>query len=134
LVQCPQITRDAGIDLLHPPGDLGHGVIHVAVVHRFELAAVNRNHRSGEQAQLAAQHHKLGTHRPDRCTVILAEVGDRLEVRHQPPGQPHQLDIALRFAFQSPARLKAVEVAVEVDLQQRRGMVGRPARRRWPHP
>src|SRR5256885_6960504 len=36
-------------------------------------------------------------------------------------GQPHQLDITLRFAFQPPARLHAVEVAVEVNLQQRRG-------------
>jgi hypothetical protein len=58
--------------------------------------------------------------------VILAEVGNGLEVGGEPPGQPHQLDIALRFAFQPPARLKAVEVAVEVNLQQRRGMIGRP--------
>src|SRR5678809_236607 len=39
----------------------------------------------------------------------------------------HQLDIALGFTFEPPARLNAVEVAVEVDLQQRRGMIGRPA-------
>ena len=42
-VQRPQVTRDAGLDLLHPPGDLGHRVVLVAIVHRFELAAVDRN-------------------------------------------------------------------------------------------
>jgi hypothetical protein len=39
-----------------------------------------RNLGAGEQAQLAAQHHKLGTHRPDRRAAVLAKVGDRLEV------------------------------------------------------
>ena len=42
-VQRSQITRDAGIDLFHPPGDLGNRVVLVAIVHRFELAAVDRN-------------------------------------------------------------------------------------------
>src|SRR5262249_52439601 len=55
--------------------------------------------------------------RPERRAVVLAKVGDRLEVGRQPPGQPHQLDIALRFPFEPPARLHAVEIAVEIDLQ-----------------
>ena len=63
-VQRSQLTRDAGVDLLHPPDDLGDRVILVAIVERFELAAVDRNHRSGEQAQLAAQHHKTGNTPP----------------------------------------------------------------------
>ena len=33
------------------------------------------------------------------------------------PGQPHQLDVALGFSFQTSARLDAVEIAVDVDLQ-----------------
>src|SRR5437588_584238 len=98
------------------------------------LAAVDRDNGAGEQAQLAAQHHKLGTHRPDRRAIVLAEVGNRLEVRRQPPGQPHQLDITLRFAFKPPARLHAVEITVEVNLQQRRGMISRPTCRRRRHP
>ena len=133
-VQCPQVTRDAGLDLLHPPADLGYGVVLVAIVHRFELAAVDRNDGMSEELEPTAQPDKLGAHRPDRRAIVLAEVGNRLEVGRQPPGQPHQLDIALRFAFQPPARLNAVEVAVEVDLQQRRGMIGWPARRRRRHP
>jgi len=127
-------VRDAGVDLLHPPGDLGDRVILVAVVHRFELAAVDRNNGTGKELEPTAKPDKLPAHRPDRLAVVLAEVGNRLEVRREPPDQPHQLDIALCFPFEPPARLNAVEIAVEVNLQQRRGMVGRPARRRRRHP
>ena len=108
---------------LHALADLGHREVLVAIIHRFELAAVNRNNGAGEQAQLAAQHHKLGTHRPDRLAIVPAEVGNRLEIRHQPPGQPHQLDIALRFALHPPARLNPVQITVEINLQQRHWMV-----------
>jgi hypothetical protein len=125
---------DAGVDLLHPPGDLGDGVILVAVVHRFELAAVDRNNGMSEESEPTAQPDELGAYRPDRQAVVLAEVGNRLEVGCQPPGQPHQFDIPLRFPFEPPARLNAVKVAVKIDLQQRRGMVGRPACHRRRHP
>src|SRR2546421_77950 len=49
LVQRSQVTRDAGRDLLHPPGDFGDRVILVAIVHRFELAAVDRNNGTREE-------------------------------------------------------------------------------------
>ena len=114
--------------------DFGDGVVLVAIVHRFELAAIDRNNGTGEEFEPTAQPDELGAHRSDRDAVVLAEVRNRLEVRGQPSGQPHQLDIALRFAFQPPARLNAVKVAVKVDLQQRRGVVGWPARRRRRHP
>jgi hypothetical protein len=114
-VQRPQITRDAGVDLLHPPADLGNRVILVAVVHRFELAAVDRNNGTGEEFEPTAKLDKLHAHRSDRCAIVPAEVSNRLEVGRQPPGQPHQLNVALRFAFQPPARLHTVQVAVEVN-------------------
>ena len=115
----------------HPLADLGHREVLVAIVHRLELAAVDGNNGAGEQAQLAAQHHELATHRPDRRAIVPAEVGDRLEVGHQPPGQPHQLDIALRFALQPPARLNPVQITVEINLQQRHRMVRGTAGRFW---
>ena len=48
-------------------------------------------------------------------------------IRHQTPGQPHQLDVALGFSFKTPARWNAVQIALDVNLQQDRGMVSRPA-------
>jgi hypothetical protein len=77
----------------------------------------------GEQLQPAAQHHELAADLADRLAVILAEVGDGLEVRCQTPGQPHQLDVTLSFALQTPARLHAIEIAVDVDLEQDRWVV-----------
>ena len=66
-----------------------------------------------------------------RATFVAAEVGDGLEVWRKPLGQPHELHIVLRFALQAPAGLDAIEVAVDVDLQQYRGVGGRsPSGRR----
>src|SRR5438270_13658100 len=97
----PRLVRGA------PKGD---GVVLVAIVHRFELAAVNRNNGTGEEFEPTAKLDKLTTHRSDSRAIILAEVGNRLEVRGEPPSKPHQLDIALRFPFEPPARLHAVEI------------------------
>ena len=68
-----------------------------------------------------------------RRSVILSEVGDGLVVGGEPAGQPHQLDVAPRLPLQPPARLHAVQVAVDVELEQQRRMIGRPPRRRRDH-
>ena len=81
----------------------------------------------GEQVELLAQRDELPADRMDRRPVVLAEVGNGLEVRREPAGQPHQLDVALAFPLQAPARGDAVEVTVQVDLEQGRGMTGGPA-------
>ena len=65
-----------------------------------------------------------------RRAVVLAEIGDRLVVGHKPAQQPHHLEIAPGLALQPPARLHAVEIAVDVELQQSRRMIGGPAGRR----
>src|SRR6266436_289101 len=57
------------------------------------------------------------------------KVRDGLEVRHQAPRQPHQLQVALRLPLQPSTRLDPVQIPVYVDLQQRRGVVARPSRR-----
>jgi hypothetical protein len=82
-----------------------------------------------EQLQPPAQIDEPPAGGPDRRTIVLPEVGDGLEVRSQPPGQPHQLDVALRLALQPPARRHLVDVAVDIELQQQTRMVARPARR-----
>ncbi len=55
------------------------------------------------------------------------QVSDRSEVWRQPPRQPHQLDIATRLRLQPAARVNAVEIPVDVDLQENRRMVARPS-------
>jgi hypothetical protein len=57
------------------------------------------------------------------------EVGYCLEVWHQAAGQPNLLNVALAFSLQAPARLHPIEVAVNINLQQRCRMIGRPSRR-----
>ena len=99
----------------------------VAIVHRFELAAVNGDESFRKQLQLVAQYDELAAHLADRGPIVLAEVGNGLEVWHQPSGQPHELDIALRLALQPAAGLDAIQVAVDVELQQHRRVVRRPA-------
>ena len=100
----------------------------VAVVHRLELAAIDRNARLREQTHRPAQGHKSRADLADRGTVVLPEVGDRLVVRCKPSKQPHDLDVAPGFPFQSTARLNPVEIAVDVKLQQDGGVIGRPPR------
>src|SRR5439155_19675092 len=91
---------------------LGSSEVLVAIVHRLELTAIDGHDRLREQIQSAAQHDKLATHVADRWPVVLAEVGNGLEVRHQTSSQPHELDVALRLALQTTARLNAIEITV----------------------
>src|SRR5262252_7794762 len=92
-------------------------VVLVPSVHSLEPAAVDRDHSLGEQVQASAKHYELAAGRPDRWSVVLAEIGNRLEIRHQAPGQPHQFDVTLGLPLQVSARRDAVEIAVEIDLQ-----------------
>jgi hypothetical protein len=86
---------------------------------------VDRDHGLGEQVQPSAKHDELAAGRPDRWPVVLAEIGNGLEIRHEASGQPHQFDVPLGLPLQAPARRDAVEIAVKIDLQQRRWMVSR---------
>lgn len=69
------------------------------------------------EVQLLAQDDELPADVANGFSVVLAQVRYRFEIRCQAPGQPHQLDIALRFAFEPAARLDAVQVAVNVELE-----------------
>ena len=76
-----------------------------------------------EQVQSPAQIDEHAAGRPDRRAVVLPEVGDGLEVGSQPSGQPHQLDVALGLTLQAATGLNAVQIAVDVQLQQYRRMI-----------
>ena len=127
-VELDQVALDAVFQLLDASCELAVGEVLVAVVDRLELAAVDGDDAIGKQLHPAAQQHELLADLADGLAVVAAEVCDRLEVRRPAPGQPNQLKIALRFCLEASARLDPVEVAVDVDLQQRRWAVRRATR------
>ena len=104
-VELLQIARDALLDLRHAPLHLGAREVLVAVVHRLELAAVDRHAGLREQAQGAAQPNKPGADLADGAAVVLAEVSNRLVIGSKPAREPHHLNVAPGLAFKPPARL-----------------------------
>jgi hypothetical protein len=68
---------------------------------------------------------------PDRLTVVLPEVRDRLEVWRQPPHELDQLDVSLCLSLQPTARLDPLQITVDVDLEQGPRTVGRSSCRLW---
>jgi len=82
-----------------------------------------------EKVEVAAERDEPAAYLADRCAVVPAEVGNRLEVGRELAREPHQLDVASALALQSTRRLHLVEIAVEVDLEHRRRMIARPPRR-----
>ena len=122
-VERREIPGNARVDLGQAPLELGGREVLVPIVDGLELAAVDGHQRLGKEIQPAAQHDELAAHSADGRPVVLAEVGDGLEVGGEPPGEPHQLDIALRFALEPPARLDAVQIAVDIQLEQHRRVV-----------
>ncbi|KES24287.1 hypothetical protein FG99_11055 [Pseudomonas sp. AAC] len=106
---------------------LGTGEVAVAIVDRLELATVDGHQCFGEQTELLAQHHELPADTTNGFAVVLAEVGDGLEVRCQASGQLHQIDAALRLTLQPATGLDAIEIAVDVYLQQDGRVVRRAA-------
>jgi hypothetical protein len=63
------------------------------------------------------------------AAIVLAEVRDGLVIGDEPPNQPHHLDVAAGLPLQPSARPHPVQVAVDVELEQDCGMIGRPAGR-----
>ena len=47
-------------------------------------------------------------------------------VGDEPAKQPHHLDVTAELAFEPTARLHPVQISVDVELQESRGMIGRP--------
>src|SRR5437773_3415934 len=126
-IELREVAGNALVNLRQPPLHLGLGEVPIPRVDGLELAAVDRNTRFAEQFKASAQHHELTADLADGLTIVFPEVGYRLEVWHQAAGQPNQFDVALAFPFQAPARLHPIEVSVDVNLQQRRRMIGRPS-------
>src|SRR5258707_1743742 len=125
-VELREVAGYTLVNLRQPPLHLGLREVPVPRVDGLELAAVDRNARFAEELKAPAQHHKLTADPPDGLAIVLPAEGYCLEVRHQAAGQPNQFDVALALPLQAPARLYPIKVSVNVNLQQRPRMIGRP--------
>src|SRR5205807_9218465 len=85
--------------------------------------------RIAKEIDAPAKHHKLTADVADRLAVVLAKIGYRFEIRCQAASQPDELDVALALPLKAPTRLNTIEIAIDVDLQQCRGMISRPTGR-----
>jgi hypothetical protein len=103
----PNLFPQAGLHLRYAFFDLGSREILVAVVDRFELAAVD-GEGMAEQIELPAKRNKLHAGRADGGAVVAAEIGDGFEIRRQSAGQLNQLNVALTLPFEPAARLDTV--------------------------
>jgi hypothetical protein len=56
-----------------------------------------------------AQQYELAEHQFEGAAIVASKVGDRLEIRLEAARQPDDLDIALGFPLQPPARSKPVQ-------------------------
>ncbi|MCY1233799.1 hypothetical protein D9M72_463560 [compost metagenome] len=121
-----EVALDALLDLLLARINLGWRDVAVPAVHCLELAAVDGHDGLGEQLELTAHADEALADIADADAVVVTKVGDGLEVRSESAGEPHQLDVALGFAFQAPAGLDTVQVAVDVELEKHRRVVRRP--------
>src|ERR1700730_3334059 len=115
----------------YSPLHLGAREILVPIIDCLELAAIDGNARFGEEAHRAAEHNKPAADLADGPAVVLTEIGDRLVIGNKASCQPHDLHIASRLAFEPSARLDPVQIAVNIELQEDRGMIrGSPCRLR----
>src|ERR1700746_3863941 len=65
----------------------------------------------------------MSTNFADGSAIVLAEVGNRLVIGYKPTQQPHHLNVATSLVLKPPTRLNSIEIAVDVKLQQDRGMI-----------
>src|SRR5690242_3078778 len=102
-VELAQIPRHALLDLSKPALHLRAREILVAIVDRLELAAVDGDARLRQKAYLSANGDELRAH-----------LADRLVIRNQPTGEPHDLNVAASLTLKPAARLNPIEITVDV--------------------
>ncbi len=132
-LQRVHVALDALFDLPLARIDLGWRDVAIPAVDGLELAAIDGHDGLREQLELPAHAHEALAHVADARCVVVTEVGNGLEVRGKPASEPHQLDVTLGLAFQAPAGLDAVQVAVDVELEKHRRVIRRPTGGSWVH-
>src|SRR5262249_16081417 len=102
-VQCSQVTRNASVNLLHPPDDLGHRVVFVAIVHCFEHTAVDRNNGACEQA--SSRHNTTNWEHTARIAATLSWRKSAIVLKSGASRPVSHISSILRCASRSSRRL-----------------------------
>src|SRR3990170_730477 len=76
----------------------------------------DRHQLAAEEVELAAEEGELA-----------ADLADGLEVGRKTLEEPHEFQVTPSFSLEQATRSKAVEVAVDIELEQVGGVVGRAA-------
>jgi hypothetical protein len=76
-----------------------------------------------EQLHVTAYHYEAPAYVANALTFVSPELGNRLEVWRKPAGQPHKSDVALALPLQTTARLHAIKITADIDLEQYCGVV-----------
>ena len=129
LVEALEVIRQPFVGGLEESLQRIAGEVAILVVDRLDPRAVHGQQFSAEQIEPLAQQREGAKHRLERGAIVGAEIGDGLEVWLQRPQQPDDLDVAMAFGFQPPARPHAVEITVDVKLEQIARLVTRSAGR-----
>jgi hypothetical protein len=91
-----------------PPAICGQSVIAAATLAVQDARAVNRPQLAPKQIKAPAKKHELPKNLFECGAIDAAKIGDRLEIRLQAAQEPNDLDVAMSFGFQPPARAHSV--------------------------
>src|SRR5450631_1981653 len=116
-VKLREIALDAFVDLLQASLHFGLREVPIPGIDRLELAAIDRNARVAQQIDAATKRNKLTADFAERLATVLAKVGNCLEIRRKTARQPYEFDVALAFPLKAAARLNAIEITVDIELQ-----------------
>ena len=106
------------------------GEVAILVVDGFDACSIHGDELASEQIETLAQDNECTENQAKSGAIVAAEIGDCLEIRLQAAQQPDQLDVAIAFGFQPPARPDAVQISINVKLQQIAGRIPRTSRGR----
>ncbi|HEX9674532.1 MAG TPA: hypothetical protein VGA07_01000 [Anaerolineales bacterium] len=123
-IQFIQVGFDLAVDLLEGALELAVGEVARPAVDRLELGTVDGHQVPTEEIQVPAEGREAAADLLDGRAIVPAEVGDGLKVGGELAGEPHDLHVALGFALEHAAGADAVEIAIDVELQEHGRMVG----------
>src|SRR3954447_11663364 len=129
MVEPLQVVVELGVGKTDELRQGGSRKVTILVVNSLDPGAVDGEQLLAEQVQLAAQQHELAEHWAEGLVVDAAEIRYGLEVGLQMAEKPDHLDSAVGLGFQAAAGAGAVQITVDVELQQISRRVARTARR-----